>query len=109
MSLTKEKIESLHPVYKDFMMALKPIMDSRAQPFQIRGFPTGQVYDASARKYGFDPHQFHEIAENLRREGLIERDRFGYYYPTGLGEHFIHVLTADQPDPSRVPPLQLED
>ena len=32
--MTKDTIENIHPVYRDFMMALKPVIDSRSQPFQ---------------------------------------------------------------------------
>jgi hypothetical protein len=108
MPLTKDQIEQLHPVYRDFMMALKPVIDSRQQPFQIAGIPSGRVYDNSARKYGFDPHQFFEIGRNLSRKGLVELDKFGFYAPTALGEEFIQILAGELPSCADVPPLTLE-
>jgi hypothetical protein len=108
MALTDQNIKDLHPVYKDFMTALKPIIDSRTRPFQIRGLPASQIYDASARKYGFSPEQFYEIAENLRKQGYIEVDKFGLIYPTGSGEALIGQLLPDDRLPSSVPPLELE-
>ena len=109
MTLTKDTLDKIHPVYRDFMLALKPIIDSRTQPFQIRGMPASQIYDASARKYGFDPQQFYEIADNLRQQDLIERDKFGFYSPTGKGEALIRdlfrLLIGGEPLPGTVPPL----
>ena len=111
MPLTNEQFQAIDPVYRDFMLALKPIIDSRSQPFQIRGMPASKIYDASARKYGFDPHQFYEIAENLRTQGLIERDEFEFYYPTSRGEALIQELyrhlVGGESGSGSVPPLEL--
>ena len=93
-------------------MALKPVIDSRSQPFQIGGMPASKIFDASARKYGYDAQQFYAIAENLRKAKLIDLNKFGFYSPTARGEELIQeifrALFPGEPDPGDgVPVLDL--
>ena len=50
------------------------------------------LFDASARKYGYDAQQFYAIAENLRKTKLIDLDKFGFYSPTARGEELIQEI-----------------
>jgi len=110
MSFTDTELQQMHPVYWDIMTALKIVVDSRSRPFQLRGLPAGKLYDLSARKYGYNPEQFYEIADNLLRHDLVTKDDFGVFAPTVKGEAMIRRLI---PEPTiltnAVPALDLSE
>lgn len=108
MNWTLDKLQSVPEVYRDFMLILKPIIDSRKPDVILRigGIPFGKFYDALATRYGYTAQQVEAVAENLRRQGLVEKDDLGFFKPTGAGEVLILALsdTAEALD-SPVPPF----
>jgi hypothetical protein len=108
MNWTQEMLDRVPEVYRDFMLTLKPIVDSR-QPnvvLRINGIHIGQVYGALSAEHDYKFDQVRELARNLRREGWIEEDSLGFFTPTAKGEQFILALTETaETNGHRVPPL----
>ena len=102
MTWTTEQIEQIPEVYRDFMLVLKAIPDSRRAVVQISGIPLGKVFNALAPKYGYAPEHTRALADRLRKAGLIEEDRLGFLWPTGKGEALIEAIAAT-PEPEWEP------
>jgi hypothetical protein len=107
MTWSNEQLEQIPEVYKDFMLALKPMIDSRDQALHISGIPVGLVYSALARKYSeYDASQVKELLRNLRHQDFVDQDKFGFIVLRPKGEALIATLTqADQRKAKSVPPL----
>lgn len=108
MTWTSEQLGQIPEVYRDFMIALKPILDSKApgRVLQIHGVHFGMVYEALSNKYGYDLEQVRELAHNLRRDGWIEEDHLGFFTPTAKGEDLIRALSgSENGEEKSVPPL----
>src|SRR5690348_789 len=96
MPWTREQIEKIPEVYRDFMMALKPVIDTRQSVMTIAAIPLGSVYNALLTRYDFGPQQVRQIADNLKRAGLIEEDRLSFLTPTGKGEALIEAIAGTE-------------
>ena len=94
MPWTREQIEKIPDVYRDFMIALKPIIDTRQSVMTIAALPLGSVYNALQTRYDYSPQQVRQIADNLRQAGLIEEDRLSFLTLTGKGEALIKALAG---------------
>src|SRR5436309_2245310 len=106
MQWSKEQLEKIPEVYQDFMLILRPVIDSRDAVLKISGIPLGQVFSALRTKYQYEPQEVRELAQNLREGGLINQDDLGFLTPTGKGEALIRAIAGNQePVPSRVPEL----
>ncbi len=108
MTWTPEQLEQIPEVYRDFMIVLKPILDSKApeRVLRINGVHFGMVYEALSNKYGYDVEQVREVARNLRRDGWIEEDNLGFFTPTAKGEDLIRALGGSENGVGKaVPPL----
>lgn len=108
MKWASEQLEQIPEVYRDFMIVLKPVLDSKApgRVLQIHGVHFGMVYETLSTKYGYDLEQVHEVAHNLRRDGWIEEDNLGFFTPTAKGEDLIRALSGSENGVGKtVPPL----
>ncbi len=107
MAWTKEQIDNVPEIYRDFMLALKPILDSRNEVFQISGIPLGRVYSGLSSKYAYGPRDVRQVADNLKEQGFIQEDQLGFLTLTGKGESFVKALVGEHngKDGARVPPL----
>jgi hypothetical protein len=108
MTWTLEKLETIPEVYRDFMMILKPVVDSRAKDIVMKftGIPFGMVYDKFAARHGYGTEQIRQVAKALQLRGLIHEDEWSVFTPTEEGEQFIRALAGTRrPVRERVPPL----
>jgi hypothetical protein len=108
MTWTLEKLETIPEVYRDFMMVLKPVIDSRdpGELLKITGIPFRMFIDALSYEHDYDSEQVWEVAQRLKQQGLVDVDRLGVYTPTNKGEALIQALAANGETTSRrVPPL----
>jgi hypothetical protein len=108
MTWTVEQLEQIPEVYRDFMIVLKPVLDSKApgRLLRINGIHFGMVYEALSNKYGYDVEQVREVAHNLRRDGWIEEDNLEFFTPTAKGEDLIRALSGSGNGGGKtVPPL----
>jgi hypothetical protein len=106
MPWTSEQIEKIPSVYRDFMLALKPVLDTRQSVLTIAAIPLGSVYDALLTRYDLTAEQFRQLADNLRKAGLIDEDRLGFLTPTDKGEGLIDALAGKEEAASNgVPPF----
>jgi hypothetical protein len=107
MSLTKMQVERLPEVYRDFMLALAPVVESKREGsvMKIGGVPFNRVFEAVNRSHAYDLPQVRELAHNLKAKDYIQEDKFGFLSPTALGEDVIRVLIPSISEPVVVPPL----
>ncbi len=108
MTWTLEQLEQIPEVYRDFLIVLKPILDSKAPGvvLRINGIPFGMIYNALSNKHGYDVEQVRQVAQNLRRAGWIDEDKLGFFTPTAQGEDLIRTLSGTGGAVGqRVPPL----
>ena len=107
MALSKAQVEQIPEVYRDFLLALSPVVESRREGSVVRigGVPFSRVFDAVSDLHDYDLPQVRELAHNLKAKGYINEDRFGFLSPTALGEDVIRVLAPSVEEPVSVPPL----
>src|SRR5438094_628781 len=107
MSLTKQQIETIPSVYRDFLLALASVVESKREGSVVRiaGVPFSNVFDAVNEAHGYDLPQVRELAHNLEAKGYIKQDHFGFLSPTALGEDVIRVILPSVNEPASVPPL----
>lgn len=106
MVWTSEKIRQLPEVYRDFMLILKPVVDSRkpGTVLRITGIPFGMLVDYLSAKHEYNTEKVRRLADNLRRDNYVVEDTLGFFQPTGKGESLILALSGtDAKD--EVPPL----
>jgi hypothetical protein len=106
MSWTKEQIGTIPEVYRDFMLSLKPVIDTRQSVLRFEAVHIGSVYDALLARHEYTPQQCRQVADNLKEAGLVREDDHGFLTPTEKGETLIRALSANgETHPSEVPPL----
>jgi hypothetical protein len=108
MTWTLEQLDQIPEVYRDFLIVLKPVLDSKAPGIVLRinGIPFGMIYHALSNKHGYDVEQVRQVAQNLRRAGWIDEDQLGFFTPTATGEDLIRALSGTgSAVGQRVPPL----
>lgn len=105
MTLTRDQIEQIPEVYREFLLVLKPILDSRGAVLKISGIPLGKVFNALAPKYGYTPSHVLALAGELQKNGLINPvDTLGFVTPTPKGEDLIAAIAgAREPEPINIP------
>jgi hypothetical protein len=98
MVWTKEKLEQIPEVYRDFMMILKPVVDSQKPGtiLRITGIPFNMIYGKLADRYSYNPDQVLQLAKNLNQQEYIIQDELGFYQPTGKGEQLIQALAGEK-------------
>ena len=106
MVWTNEKIRQLPEVYRDFMLILKPVIDSRKPGTMLRitGIPFGMFVDYLTAKHEYNAERVRRLADNLRRDDYVVEDKFGFFQPTGKGEGLILALAGSE-STDEVPPL----
>jgi hypothetical protein len=110
MVWTNDKIHQLPEIYRDFMLVLKPVIDSRKPNtiLRITGIPFGQLAGILTWKHGYNTDQVRQVADNLRRGDYVTEDQLGFFQPTGKGEDLILAMTNEgQPSEDQVPPLPI--
>ena len=98
MTWTHEKISQVPEVYRDFMVILKPILDSKRPEaiLRITGIPFGRIASLLGAKYDYDAQAVRLIADNLRREDFVTEDTLGFFQPTAKGESFIAAVAHEE-------------
>jgi hypothetical protein len=96
MTWTKEKLTQFPEPYRDFMLMLKPVVDSRkpGTVLRITGIPFGRIYGALLEEYDYNPEQVQELADNLREARYIDMDALGFVVPTPQGEELIRAFAG---------------
>lgn len=97
-----EQLDQIPDVYRDFLVSLRPILDSEGMPMRIDGIPRGRVHSLM-RMLGH-PYEFDEIADVLKEAGLVKEDRLGFFSPTDKGRRLIRQMIGDT-KPTPAPPL----
>jgi hypothetical protein len=108
MNWTKKQLDQVPEVYRDFMLILEPILDSKepGRVLKVSGVHLGQIFNSLRLKYDYEPRAVREIADNLKKAGWIEEDEHGFVTPTAAGAGLIRALVRKREAvPSRVPPL----
>jgi hypothetical protein len=109
MVWTHERILTIPEEYRDFMLTLKPILDSRRPGVILRttAIPFGKIVGLLKSKYDYSSDEIRILADTLRQRGLVDEDTLGFFQPTGEGEAFITALIEQEQDEaaSRVPPF----
>lgn len=108
MTWTLEQLERIPEVYRDFMIVLKPVLDSKTpgRVLRINAIHFNTVYEALSNRYDYDVEQVRQVAHNLRRDGWIEEDNLGFFTPTAKGEDLIRALSGSANGVGKtVPPL----
>jgi hypothetical protein len=105
MTWTAEQIEQIPEVYRDFMLVLKSIPDSRDSVLKITGIPLGRIYGALQMKYDYDFDQIRAVADTLKERGFVEVDSFGFFKPSGEGEALIRAIAEVPGVPAGIPPF----
>lgn len=108
MNWTQEQLEQLPQVYRDFLMVLKPVVDSRAPHavLRITGIPFSRIYDALSNAYEYDADQVRGLADQLKQRELVTEDSLGFFAPTARGEALLLALTQQNGQAAqRVPSL----
>lgn len=108
MTWTVEQLEQIPELYRDFLIVLKPVLDSKSpgKVLRINGIPFGMIYNALSTKHGLDVEQVRQAAQNLRQAEWIDEDKLGFFTPTAKGEDLIRALSASESQVvQRVPPM----
>jgi len=108
MTWTPQQLEEIPEVYRDFMVVLKPVVDSRAPGvlLKITGIPFRMFVNVLSSRHDYDAEQVWQVAQRLKQQGLVDVDRWGFYTPTGKGEALIQALAGSgEAAPRPVPPL----
>jgi hypothetical protein len=106
MSWTAEQIEKIPEAYRDFMIALKAVPDTRDEVLKINAIPLGRIFNFLRSKYAYEPEQVNALGENLRKAGFVDKDNLGFFWPTTKGEDLIEAISGQRrPLPATVPPL----
>jgi len=109
MVWTHERILTIPEEYRDFMLTLKPILDSRRPGAILRttAIPFGKIVGLLLSKYDYSSDEIQVLANRLRQQGLVNEDSMGFYQPTGEGEVLIKaIIEQEQNDAAdRVPPF----
>lgn len=108
MTWTAEQLQQIPEVYRDFMIILKPVLDSKApgRVLRINAIHFNEVYAYLSNRYDYDVEQIRLVAHNLRRDGWIEEDRLGFFTPTAKGEDLIRALSGLENGMGKtIPPL----
>lgn len=108
MTWTLEKLETIPEVYRDFMMILKPVIDTRAPEavLKITGVHFRTLYEMLFMGYDYEVTAVRQIAQILRQRGLINEDERGVFTPTDEGARLIVALAREgERVRQRVPPL----
>jgi hypothetical protein len=109
MVWTHEKILQIPEEYRDFMLTLKPVLDSKRPETILRttGIPFGRIVSLLTSKYEYRLDEFRKLADILYQRGLVQEDNLGFFVPTTEGESFIRAIVQDEEDDtrSRVPPF----
>jgi hypothetical protein len=106
MTLTADQVERIPEVYRDFMLTLKRIVDTRSKVLRIDGLQLGEILDYVDPTYRLGLAQVREVAENLKYDGWVEEDESGFFAPTPRGEELIAAIAARRGAIAlRIPPL----
>jgi hypothetical protein len=106
MTWTREQLEEIPEIYRDFMLTLKPILDTRDRVLKIHAVNLGETIGRLRMEYDYDSEQLLEVAQTLEREGFLTSDVRRFMVPTEKGERLIRALSAcRQPLRDLIPPL----
>lgn len=105
MNVTPDYVNKLPDVYRDFMLVLARVPESRNDTVRVAGLPLGVIFDALRfAGHPFEPKQVREMGDMLKKANWIEEDEFGFYKPTGPGEQLIDVIKGTLPS-TEIPAL----
>lgn len=101
-SWTPDQIDRIPSVYKDFMLALREVVDSESRPIKVSGIPIGRI-ESALRALGH-PYDATAVAEKLEEKQLVSHNDFGFYQPTSLGKKLIQGIVGTRV-PESIPPF----
>ena len=104
MNITPEQVEQIPEIYRDFLLILKSIPDSRRSVMPINGLQLGEIFTTLRPKYHYEPSQIRSVADNLRNAGFLEENGLGFVKPTGRGEVLIEAIAETQEPVSKTVP-----
>jgi hypothetical protein len=93
MNITSEQVEQIPEIYRDFMLILKSIPDSRQSVVPINGLLLGNIFTSLRPRHHYEPSQIRAIADNLKKAGFVEEDGNGFFKPTSRGETLIEAIS----------------
>lgn len=106
MNLTPETLAKLPVEYRDFLLVLREIPETRGNVLQVTALHIGDVYSRLLRRYAFSPRpapfqpaKVRALADKLKERGLIEEDDYNFLKPTPIGEGLIEALVGLEPPP----------
>jgi hypothetical protein len=105
MTWTREQLEQIPEVYRHFMLALKPVIDSRDKVLQITAVPFGDVWEVLSWRHEYGREQIRQIADRLKEKGWVEETPWHSFFPTPVGEELIHAFSSTPELVQYVPPL----
>jgi hypothetical protein len=107
MEWSNDKLARIPQPYRDFMLALKPVIDTRkpGTALRITGIPFGRIYGVLSEVYSYTPEQVRQLADNLSQAGYVREDSLGFFTPTGPGEALLLALASVDDTSYGVPPL----
>jgi hypothetical protein len=91
---TKEQIAQIPDVYRDFLLRLKPVLDSRQAPVQIQAIPFSRIVGELGSRYAYSLGGFEKVEHVLEAEGYVTKDGLGFVRPTAKGEDLIQALAG---------------
>jgi hypothetical protein len=99
---TQQELDQIPRVYRDFLLALRPVLDFEDGPLKITGIPRGRIQSLLTMKgHHFE---FDALASELEAADLVRHDRLGFYVPTAKGASLIRALFGPT-EPAEAPPL----
>jgi hypothetical protein len=98
MTWTRDQIDDIPTVYRDFLLALRPVIDSRKRGaiLQITAVPYADMYEYLRTHYDYSPDAIEQVARNLKARGLVEEDEYRFFVPTEKGAQLIEALAAER-------------
>lgn len=96
---------NLDPVYRDFLLALREMVETEGRTLRVSGIPAGMI--SYALRMQGHPYNADEIGRKLQEAELVVRDDAGFYLPTERGKRVIRELLGKREKlavPHLVPP-----
>ena len=104
-----EYVEKLPQVYRDIMLVLKAIPDTRKSAVKITGMPLSHIVSRiklSGQSYSYNTEDIEEMLRQLAVNQFVSQDKLGFYIPTASGEELIKTIYGKrEPVQNRVPEL----
>lgn len=109
MVWTHEKMLQIPEEYRDFMLILKEVVDSKRPEtiLRVTGVHFSQLASLLTSRYEYNTKDVRDLADELVKANLVSEDRLGFFQPTPEGEALIAALSGNgvHTAEKRVPPF----